>query len=77
MTVPEQLEILRAQIIPRMHDAGVESFVIVGYLRDEDDKIQRICIANSGNNPAYEDGLRPIIQVAGIWSGQIPPPPPQ
>jgi hypothetical protein len=77
MTVPEQLEILRAQIYPRMHDAGIEAFVLVAYLKDADDKIQRVCIAHSGNNPAYEDGLRPIIQVAGIWSGQIPPPSPQ
>ncbi len=77
MTVPEQLEILRAQIVPRMQDAGIEAMVMVAYLRDADDKIQRVCIAHSGDNPAYEDGLRPIIQVAGIWSGQVMPPPPQ
>jgi hypothetical protein len=75
MTVPEQLEMLRAQIVPRMQDAGIEGFVMVAYLRDAEDKIQRVCIAHCGNNPAYEDGLRPIIQVAGIWSGQIQRPP--
>ena len=72
MTAPEQLDYLREQALPRLSEGGLEGFVLTGYLRLEDGSLQRVCFANTGHNPAIEDGLRQIIAVAHIWGGNPP-----
>lgn len=81
MTAQEQLTYLREQALPRLSEGGLEAFVIVGYLRTGDGEIQRVCLANTGKNPAYEDGLQKLIAFAHMWGAQPrapqPPPPEQ
>ncbi len=62
-----QLSALAERIVPIMQDWGLSAFVIVGYLEDADGKLQRVCIANTAKNPAFEDGLRPVIHFAHAW----------
>lgn len=53
-----------------MQDFGLSGFLIVGYLEDGDGRLRRVCIANAAKNPAFEDGLRPMIHAAHIWGAQ-------
>lgn len=71
---PEQMTALAERIVPIMQDYGLSAFVIVGYLSDAEGNLQRVCIAQTGHNPAIEDGLRPMIAAAHIWGG-VPPQP--
>ncbi len=71
---PEQMTALAERIVPIMQDYGLSAFVIVGYLEDAQGNLQRVCIAQTGNNPAMEDGLRPMILAAHVWGG-VPPMP--
>lgn len=61
------MEGLAQRIVPIMQDFGLSGFVLVGYLSDADGNLKRVCIANTMKNPAFEDGLRPLIQFAHIW----------
>lgn len=78
-----QLDMIRQTLLPRLQDAGFEAFCITGYMRTSGDKIQRVCIAAMGENPAYEDGLRQMVMFANLWGGkaiggpEVPPPTPQ
>lgn len=58
--------------MPLLQEFGVVSFVLVGYLEGPDGKLQRICVANTAKNPAFEDGLRPAIAFANAWGAQFP-----
>lgn len=66
-----QLNGLAERIVPIMQDFCLSAFVIVGYMETEDGKIERVCIANTARNPAFEDGLRPMIHAAHVW-GAMP-----
>lgn len=68
---------LAERIVPIMQDFGLSAFVIVGYREDGEGKLQRVCIANTGQNPAFEDGLRPVLHFAHMWGATLPPPPHQ
>lgn len=72
---PSHMTELAQRVVPVMQEYGLSAFVLVGYHEDADGKIQRVCIANTARNPAFEDGLRPIIHFAHVW-GAIPPAPP-
>ncbi len=72
MEPADQMNQMREQVVPRLQEFGMEAFVIVGYVRLEGDVLQRVCIANDGGNPAYQDGLRPVIHFASMWSNQVP-----
>lgn len=61
---------LAERIVPIMQDFGLSAFVIVGYLEDGQGNLRRVCIANAAGNPAFEDGLRPLIHAAHIWGAQ-------
>lgn len=78
MTAEEQLNYLREQALPKLGEGGLECFAIIGYMRLEDGTLQRVCLANTGNDPMFEDALRPILHFAHVWGGQMPsnlPPP--
>lgn len=75
MTAEEQLNYLREQALPRLDEGGIEAFVLVGYLRTTDGELQRVCLASTGNNAAYEDGLRPVVAFAHAWGAKPTPPP--
>lgn len=62
---------LAERIVPIMQDFGLSAFCIVGYLEDADGNLRRVCIANTAKNPAFEDGLRPVIHFAHAW-GAVP-----
>ncbi|MBU2072771.1 MAG: hypothetical protein KKA68_21260 [Gammaproteobacteria bacterium] len=66
MTPSEQMEQMKLEVVPRLQEFGISAFVIVGYLETEKG-IERVCIANTAGNPAFEDGLRPIISFAHLW----------
>lgn len=63
---------LAHRVVPVMQEYGLSAFVLIGYRENNDGKLNRVCIVNTGNNPAYEDGLRPLIAFAHAW-GAIPP----
>jgi hypothetical protein len=67
MTAEQQLTYLREQALSRLSEGGVEAFVLVGYLRTEGGELQRVCLADTAKNPAFEDGLRPVIHFAHMW----------
>lgn len=80
MTADEQLTYLREQALPKLGEAGLECFAVIGYLRLEDGKWQRVCLANTGNDPVFEDALRPVLLFAHAWGGSpssVPPQPPE
>jgi len=62
-----QMQELAKRIIPVMQEYGLSAFVIAGYFEDGEGGIKRGLIVNTQRNPAFEDGLRPIIQIAAIW----------
>lgn len=64
------LQGLAERIVPIMQDFGLSAFVIVGYISDPDGNLKRVCIANTMRNPAFEDGLRPMIACAHAWGAQ-------
>lgn len=66
----DQMTALAERIVPIMQDFGLSAFVLVGYLSDADGNLQRVCIANAAKNPAFEDGLRPVINFAHMWGAQ-------
>lgn len=61
---------LAERIVPIMQDFGLSAFIIIGYLENGEGRLQRVCIANTAKNPAFEDGLRPLIHHAHIWGAQ-------
>lgn len=67
MPPADQLEPLARRILPVMQEFGLSAFVLVGYLEDGQGKLQRVVIANTQRNPAFEDGLRPVMHFAQIW----------
>lgn len=67
MTAEQQLTYLKEQALSRLSEGGIEGFVLVGYLRLEGGALQRVCLANTANNPAMEDGLRGVINFAHMW----------
>lgn len=80
-----QLEALAERIVPIMQDFGLSGFVLIGYMETTDGPMRRVCVANTAKNPAFEDGLRPMIHAAHLWGAQPavsgrpdenPPPPP-
>lgn len=64
-----QMKGLAERVLPLLQEFGVSAVVIVGYA-EVDGGLKRICIANCAKNPAFEDGLRPMIHAAHIWSQQ-------
>lgn len=68
MTAQQIAEQIKENIIPKLQELGVEAAVITGYRTDGDGKVTKITVGFDGNNPAYADGLRPMIQAAGIWA---------
>lgn len=75
------MDALAQRVLPILQEYGLSAFVLIGYLEDAENRLQRVCIANTGKNPAFEDGLRPAIQFAHMWGatpGQFraPAPPP-
>lgn len=76
MTADEVLKEINRSIAPKLQEMGLEAFVLCAYVRSGDGQIDRAVIASDGKNPAYSDGLRPILTVASIWHGhQVRPPP--
>ena len=74
MSTPgDQMTALAERILPVMADYGLTGFVLIGYLEDGEGKRQRVCICNTGQDPAIEDGLRPLINMAGIWGASPMP----
>lgn len=74
----EVIEDLKNRIVPRMQEAGIEAFVMVGYAKFDGESLKRFVFVNDGKNPAYADGLQPVIRVGAIWgqdSLDLPPPP--
>ena len=69
---PDQMNALAQRIVPVMQDYGLSGFVLIGYLSDAEGNLRRVCIVNDGKNPAIQDGLRPLIQMAHVW-GAAPP----
>lgn len=64
---PDTMKALGERIIPVMQEHGLSAFVIVGYAEDGEGNLRRVCIANTGPNPAFQDGLRPVIAFAHAW----------
>lgn len=74
------MQALAERVLPLFAEYGVTSFVLVGYQEDGEGTVRRVCIANTAKNPAYEDGLRPVIHFAHMWNAvAVPPiqPPPE
>lgn len=71
MPPPDAMTALAHRIVPIMQDHGLSAFVLAGYLSDADGNLKRVCIANTMRNPAFEDGLRALIQFAHLW-GSVP-----
>lgn len=67
--------ILAERVIPHLKDV-FDGFVIVGYRTDADGIRRRLAIAETGNDVAVFDGLRPHIMNAVAWRGQAEPPDP-
>lgn len=63
-----QMAELGKRIVPIMQEYGLVAFVIAGYVEDGDGKVKRFCVAQTGGNPAFEDGLRPLINFSLIWA---------
>lgn len=75
------------RIVPILQEWGIESAVVIGYIRTED-KLQRFVSANLKKDDAAQvDGLRQVVMFAAMWagspalggaaegqSGSIPPP---
>lgn len=63
------------RIAPTLEELGVEAFVFVGYVSNGEGKISKITFGTNGHagaNPAYEDGLRNMNQLAMRWGmGQL------
>lgn len=79
MTPREVIEDLKQRIVPRMQEAGIEAFALVGYAKFDGEHLTRFVIVNDGDNPAYQDGLRPVVQFARFWgmeAAEFPPQPP-
>jgi hypothetical protein len=75
MTKAEAMRAMGERVVPIMQEFGLTAFVVVGYV-ETDEGLKRVCIANDGGNPAYQDGLRPVIHFSHLWAGSSPPPPP-
>ena len=73
---PDQMTELAQRVVPVMQEYGLSAFVLIGYRELGDGQITRVCIANTAQNPAFEDGLRPAIHFAHMWAGKVPLPPP-
>ena len=58
---------LGRRIVPVMQEYGMTAFVIAGYMEDGEGTVKRFCIAQTGGNPAYEDGLRPLVNFSAMW----------
>jgi len=74
MTAMELAKELKLKMKSQLDELGVEGFVLMGYVKDGDGKINRFAVANSGDNPAVEDGLRQIVAFANVWTQPTPRP---
>ena len=75
---PDHLTALAERVIPLFNEYGVTGFVLIGYHDNGEGARNRICIVQTGRDPAIEDGLRPIINFAQMWGAppqQFVPPP--
>jgi hypothetical protein len=72
MTAQDAARHVQEYIAPRLNELGMEAFVITGYLRDGEGKVQRVTFGTSGGNAAYDDGLRPMQVMSARWgTGQL------
>lgn len=72
MSSDEQLQYLREQALPKLFEGGMECFALIGYMRKADGELQRVCLAHTGNDPAFEDAMRVVLHFAHVWGS--PPP---
>lgn len=68
MTAQQVAEEVQRKIVPQLQELGFEAFALTGYLSDGEGKIQKVTVGHDGNNPAYADGIRPMLQAAVIWA---------
>lgn len=72
MTTAEICKGISEKIGPQLQEYGLESFLLVGYVRDGDGKVHKIQLNAHGDNPAYADGLRGMQSAANHWgAGQL------
>lgn len=72
MTAQEVGKEIQDRIVPQLRELGIEAFVLTGYLSDGDGKVSRVTLGTSGDNPAYDDGLRKMLVLGNAWgAGQL------
>ena len=76
MHAHECAEQIVSKIAPQLSELGVEAFVLTAYLKTTDaegrESVERYVIVNGGNNIPMQDGLRPMVIMAGRWKdGQL------
>lgn len=60
---------IKDRIVPRLQELGIDACVISGYRTDAAGVVSKFTVGFDGNNSAYADGLRPLLQAAGYWGG--------
>jgi len=66
----DQMNALAQRVLPLFAEYGITAMVIIGYQEDGEGNVKRVCIAQTGNNPAYQDALRPAIHFAHMWGSE-------
>lgn len=54
--------------MPLLEEAGIDGFVIAGYVNQGDGKLVRLAMVCTGKNVAVEDGLRSVATFVSMWS---------
>ncbi len=63
---------MQERLVPHFEELGLEAFVIIGYLREGDGAVKRVTFGALNKNPAFNDGLAPILAAAAKWgAGQL------
>lgn len=68
MKAQEVCHQIAGKIAPQLDELGVESFLLLAYVRDGEGKVSRITLGGgTSKNPAYEDGMRVIAALSERW----------
>lgn len=70
MTSDQIAASIQEKIFPQLSELGVETFVLAGYIRSGDDKVERLVIVNGGGNVAHQDGMSFLVTAAAQRGAQ-------
>lgn len=74
MTLQEVGADITRKLRPILEERGVEGFVLMAYVKLDEDQMARILVTLTNKNVAIEDGLRPAVRFAMVWAANEPPP---